>query len=65
MKKEEFEYLIESNPEVARIELESQGLKLRVIRIDGQGCMITQDIRKDRINVAVVDGAISEIEGIY
>ena len=64
MKIAEFEYLIGSNPEVARIELESQGLELRVVSIDGVGLPGTMDCNNKRVNVFVVDGAISSIYGI-
>jgi hypothetical protein len=65
MKAAEFEYLIESNPEVARIELESQGLVLRVVSTNGEPHILTQEINSNRVNVSVVDNVISSIEGIY
>lgn len=30
---------------------------IRVVRVDGKPCIVTQDFRKDRINVAVKGGA--------
>lgn len=64
MKTTEFEYLIDSNPEVARIELESQSLKLRVVEADGTPRVVTQEIDKHRVNVAIADGIITSIVSI-
>jgi hypothetical protein len=65
MKNKEFEHLIGMNSEVARIELESEGLTMRAVYVNGVPRLLTQDIRNDRVNVSIKDGTIVDIDGIY
>jgi hypothetical protein len=63
--KEQFEYLIGMNSEVARIELESEKLDMRMVEHNGEPCLITMDIRSNRVNVAITDGTITAVHGVY
>jgi len=38
--------------------VESSGLQCRVVKIDGDGCMITADVRMDRIGLVVWKGSV-------
>lgn len=40
-------------------------LRVRVVKIDGEPCIITADFRTDRINVEVENDIITEVDGIY
>jgi hypothetical protein len=49
----------------ARRTAERHDCSLRVVRRDGEWLVVTQDIRTDRINVAVRDRRVRRIVGIY
>ena len=53
--------LIGLSVEDARALCASMGLQLRVTREDGEPQLITMDLRRNRVNVHVVDGRIAEI----
>lgn len=38
---------------------------VRAIRIDGEEQMLTKDLRTDRLNVVVEQGAITSLDGVY
>jgi hypothetical protein len=64
MKNREFEHLVGMNTEVARIELQSEGLVLRVSVLNGQHQELKMDYRDNRVNVIVEHGTITGIDGI-
>jgi hypothetical protein len=43
---------------------EQQGFTVRVVREDGEDLAVTDDFRQDRVNVAVVDGVVTEVVGV-
>ena len=43
--------------------LTAQGLTLRVVREDGVDLIVTDDLREDRLNVAVEAGIVTEVLG--
>jgi hypothetical protein len=61
---DDFEDLVGLTVEAAEENLSTKGFVLRVTEEDGRSGAITMDIRDDRLNVAVVDGKISQIFGI-
>lgn len=48
----------------AQAHAKHHGWSIRVTQQDGHACIATRDFRTDRINVATVDGVITEIRGI-
>ena len=44
----------------ARKQLEESGWSLRLVSIDGKGCVGTCDVRRDRINVKARNGIVTE-----
>lgn len=42
----------------ARKHIEGEGLRCRAVRIDGAGCMITADVKMDRIGLEVSGGVV-------
>jgi hypothetical protein len=53
--------LIGKSEEEARLHLESQGKKLRVIKRDKESFMFTCEYWEGRVNVRVEDGVVSSI----
>ncbi|MEO1061926.1 MAG: hypothetical protein AAFZ07_10940 [Actinomycetota bacterium] len=41
-----------------------RGLELRVVEVDGEPLAVTDDFREDRINVAIVDGVVTDVSGL-
>ncbi|MEM8924012.1 MAG: hypothetical protein AAGD35_10965 [Actinomycetota bacterium] len=42
-----------------------QGFEVRVVVIDGVDQVVTDDLIEDRINVSVVDGVVTGVDGLY
>lgn len=49
----------------AVLALNQQGRRLRIVEEDGKGYAITQDMRRDRVNVVVNNGKVTSIKGNY
>ena len=64
MKAEEFKNIVGLNVEAAREKLESQGMKLRVMKLDGERCLGTCDVNPQRVNVEVQDEKIADVRSI-
>ena len=47
----------------AREYLQDRGWSLRIVCVDGKGCICTHDFLRDRINVKVEAGIVTEYEG--
>jgi hypothetical protein len=43
--------------------LARSGYRMRVTRLDGKGCVVTCDYCRDRVNVAVENGVVTEVRG--
>jgi hypothetical protein len=44
---------------------EAENVRIRVLSENGRGFVLTADRRANRVNVDVVDGRVSRIDGIY
>ena len=58
---EEYSELIGMTIESARVVLEKNGMKIRAVKQNGRGSIVTMDYRPERLNVATVNGVITEI----
>jgi len=61
---EKYKDIVGLSLEAAREKLESQGMKLRVMKLDGEGCIGTCDFDLQRVNVEVQDEKIAGIRSI-
>ena len=49
----------------AEAQAKSRGCSVRVVEEDGEPLVGTSDLRPDRINVAIADGKVARIDGVY
>lgn len=61
---EKYKDIVGLSVEEAREKLESQGMALRVMKLDGEGCIGTCDFNIHRVNVEVQNEKIAGIRGI-
>ena len=52
--------IIGMSVDTAREQLEENGWSLRLVCVDGKGCICTHDLRMDRINVKSESGIVTE-----
>ncbi len=57
----EFKHLIGMTTEDASAALKKDNMKIRIMRRDGEGGVGTCDYIPERVNVAIVDGKVTEI----
>ena len=61
---EKYKDIVGLSLEAAREKLESQGMKLRVMKLDGERCLGSCDVNLQRVNVEVQDEKIAGIRSI-
>ena len=61
---EEYKNIVGLSLEAAREKLESQGMKLRVMKLDGERCLGCCDVDLQRGNVEVQDEKIAGVRSI-
>jgi hypothetical protein len=65
VRSESFEVLVGEPVEEASSIARSRGFTLRTVARDGEELVVTQDLRLDRVNVAVEDGAVTAVRGFF
>jgi hypothetical protein len=56
--------LVGLSPEEAAAVVRERGWVLRVVRADGEDLVVTEDFRENRMNVAVVDGLVTDLVNV-